>query len=126
MMPVNARRGEISAELGGVEYRLCLTLGALAELEYALGEADLMALAERFERGRLTARDAICIVGAGLRGGGTKISDEEVARLDIADGAAGYVRLVARLLSATFPSQSHPPAQEGGAARQQNPPGPGV
>ena len=30
-MTVNRRRGEIAAELDGKAYRLCLTLGALAE-----------------------------------------------------------------------------------------------
>ena len=30
-MTVNRRRGEVAAELDGQDYRLCLTLGALAE-----------------------------------------------------------------------------------------------
>ena len=44
----NAHRGEIEAELGGRTWRLCLTLGALAELESAYGGEDLLALAQRF------------------------------------------------------------------------------
>ena len=52
----NRHRGEIEAELGGRRYTLCLTLGALAELEAAFGAEDLVALAERFERGRMPAR----------------------------------------------------------------------
>ena len=98
----NPRRGEIEAELGRRRYTLCLTLGALAELEAAFGAEDLVALAERFERGRISARDAIRVLGAGLRGAGTEISDEEVARLATPGGAAGYVRSVAELLAATF------------------------
>jgi hypothetical protein len=98
----NPYRGEIEAELGGRRYTLVLTLGALAELEAAFGADDLVALAERFERGRMSARDAIRILGAGLRGGGADIADEEVARLIAPGGAAGYVRIVAELLSATF------------------------
>ena len=98
----NPRRGEIEAELGGRRYTLCLTLGALAELEAAFGAEDLVALAERFERGRISARDAIRVLGAGLRGAGTEISDEEVARLAMPGGAAGYVKSVAELLAATF------------------------
>ena len=50
---VNAHRGEIEAELGGRSYALCLTLGALAELEHAYGGEDLVAIAERFETGRI-------------------------------------------------------------------------
>ena len=57
----NRHRGEIEAELGGERRTLVLTLGALAELELAFEAADLLALAERFERGRVSARDAILI-----------------------------------------------------------------
>lgn len=119
---INPHRGEISADLGGKTYRLCLTLGALAELEHALGAADLMALAERFECGRLSAREAICIIGAGLRGGGAEMSNDEVARQEISGGAAGYIRLVARLLAATFPSSALDETREGSAERKENPP----
>ncbi|MFD1333765.1 gene transfer agent family protein, partial [Methylopila musalis] len=71
-MPVNRRRGEVEAVFDGRPHRLVLTLGALAELEDAFGVADLVALAERFERGRLSARDAARILAAGLRGGGAE------------------------------------------------------
>lgn len=37
----NRRRGEVAVELGGKRYTLCLTLGALAELEEAFGAGDL-------------------------------------------------------------------------------------
>ncbi len=38
------------------------TLGALAELESAFGNDDMLALAERFSSGRVSARDAIRII----------------------------------------------------------------
>ena len=38
---------------------LKLTLGALAELEEALGEDTLVALVERFEAGRFSSRDVL-------------------------------------------------------------------
>ena len=98
----NRRRGEIEAELGGKRRTLCLTLGALAELEGAFGVEDLAGLAERFSNGRISARDAIRVIGAGLRGAGEQIDDEEVARLASASAAAGYVQIVVELLSATF------------------------
>lgn len=104
----NRHRGEIEAELGGETYTLCLTLGALAELEHAYGDQDLIAIAERFETGRIGARDAIRIIGAGLRGGGTKVTDEAVAALQVAGGAAGYLGIVAKLLTATFASPETP------------------
>ncbi|MEO1198083.1 MAG: gene transfer agent family protein [Pseudomonadota bacterium] len=110
----NRHRGEIEAVLGGTHYRLCLTLGALAELEMALGAGDLMDLAARFEHGRLSARECIAILSAGLRGAGHDMSDEQVAGLSVDGGAAGYARIVAELLEATF-------APPGGATDRSEP-----
>ena len=113
----NPHRGEIAARLDGAPYRLCLTLGALAELEAAFGDTDMLALAERFERGRLPAREAVIIIAAGLRGAGHDIADDAVARMQADGGAAGFVDIVARLLAATFggggvrPCGSDPMAQ---------------
>jgi hypothetical protein len=98
----NLHRGEIDAMLDGQPLRLCLTLGALAELESTFGDEDMLALAERFSRGRLSARDAVRIIGAGLRGAGHQCTDDAVARMRAEGGAAGFVDVVSRLLSATF------------------------
>jgi hypothetical protein len=98
----NRHRGEIEAELGGVPRKLVLTLGALAELEDAFGAEDLVALTERFGSGRLKARDLIRIIGAGLRGAGEDISDDEAARLTAPGGAQGYGRIAAALIEASF------------------------
>lgn len=107
----NSRRGEIEAAIDGRPRVLVLTLGALAELEAAFGAADLMALAERFERGRLGARDAARILCAGLRGAGEEVTLADVERMRAEDGAAGFVRIVAALLTATFGAgeAGHPP-----------------
>jgi hypothetical protein len=98
----NHLRGEIEAEIGGRRRTLVLTLGALAELEAAFGEGDLIALAERFAAGRMSARDLIHIIGAGLRGAGESVTDDEVAAMTVPDGAEGYVRIAAALIEATF------------------------
>ncbi len=98
----NLHRGEIEAVFNGRPMTLCLTLGALAELEAAFGEEDMLALANRFASGRLSARDAVRVLGAGLRGGGQELADGDVARLQAEGGAAGFVDVVARLLTATF------------------------
>jgi hypothetical protein len=98
----NKHRGEIEAEIGGDRHTLVLTLGALAELESAFSADDLVALAERFGSGRLSARDLVRIIGAGLRGAGETISDDEVAAMTVEGGAAGYVRIAAELIAATF------------------------
>lgn len=102
----NLRRGEIEACLDGRRYRLCLTLGALAELEAAFGSQDMLALAERFASGRLSARDALRIIATGLRGAGHDIADADVAAMTCDDGAAGFVGIVAELLTATFGSRA--------------------
>ena len=98
----NIHRGEIGADLGGRRRTLVLTLGALAELESAFGAADLVALTERFGSGRLSARDLVRIIAAGLRGAGENVSDDDVAAMQVDGGAAGYVRIAADLIAATF------------------------
>ena len=98
----NKYRGEVTARLDGQDYTLCLTLGALAELEQAFGAEDMVALAARFEHGRLSAWDAIRVIGAGLRGAGHDVSDEQVAAMRTDEGASGFVVIVVDLLEATF------------------------
>ena len=64
----NGPRGEAVAVLAGIERRLCLTLGALAEIETALGVAGVEALVLRIRT--LTAGDLMAVLAALLRGGG--------------------------------------------------------
>ncbi|MGQ3040536.1 MAG: GTA-gp10 family protein [Brevundimonas sp.] len=59
---MNGARGEIEAMLAGAARRLCLTLGALAEIETALGVEGLGALAERMRK--LSARDLAVVLAA--------------------------------------------------------------
>jgi hypothetical protein len=98
----NWRRGEIAATIDGSERVLVLTLGALAELEAAFGVEDLVALAARFESGRLSARDITRIIGCGLRGAGEAVSDDEVAAMRAEGGAAGLAAVSAELIRVTF------------------------
>jgi len=98
----NRHRGEIEAELSGQRYVLCLTLGALAEIEHAYGGEDLIAIAQRFESGKIAASDAIRVIGAGLRGAGNQVTDPDVAQMTAEGGAAGFLAIVVRLLQATF------------------------
>ena len=98
----NPQRGEILAVFDGEERVLCLTLGALAELEGRMGVGDLVGLGERFSEGRVSARDLTAIIGAGLRGGGNEVSDDDLARMAIEGGLRGAADIAARLLRATF------------------------
>ncbi|WP_122464658.1 GTA-gp10 family protein [Brevundimonas lutea] len=70
----NGARGEVTAELAGAERTLCLTLGALAEIETDLGVQGFEALAARMRT--LSARDLMVVLAALLRGGG----ESELAR----------------------------------------------
>ncbi|MDD9910843.1 MAG: gene transfer agent family protein [Ahrensia sp.] len=99
---VNRYRGEISARLDGRELVLCLTLGALAELEERFSSQNLNELVQRFSSGTLRASDMMHIVAAGLRGAGHTFSDDEVAQMQAEGGAVGYARIVGALLEATF------------------------
>ncbi|MFC0634888.1 GTA-gp10 family protein [Brevundimonas balnearis] len=76
MKAVNGVRGEVSARLAGEDRRLCLTLGALAEIETGLGVRGAEAVAERMRR--LSAKDLTVVLAALLRGGG---EDELAERL---------------------------------------------
>lgn len=125
----NRHRGEIAARLDGESRILCLTLGALAELESAFGVDDLAGLAARFEHGRLSAGDIIRIVGAGLRGAGNIASDEDVAEMSAEGGVAGFAAIATELLWATFggagEGQSAPPMAKGTDTDRQDSSNPG-
>lgn len=99
---VNPWAGEVEVTLDGVPHVAKLTLGALAELEAALGEGSLVALAERFETGRFSGRDVLALVVAGLRGGGWQGRAEDLRTVDVAGGPMGAARTAAALLARAF------------------------
>ncbi|RSB43429.1 MULTISPECIES: GTA-gp10 family protein [Brevundimonas] len=80
-MSVNGVRGEVAAILAGAERKLCLTLGALAEIETGLGVAGMAALAERMKA--LSARDLMVVLAALLRGGGEVALAEGLASASV-------------------------------------------
>ena len=63
---------------------------------------DLTELGARMAEGRLSASHLIAILGAGLRGAGAAVSDEELAHMRIEGGLKGAAEIAARLLRATF------------------------
>lgn len=98
----NRRRGEVALQLGETRYTLCLTLGALAELEDAFGVQDLTALGQRFGTGRLSSRNLLTLLGVALRGGGHPMSDADVANLPLHEGIEPVAAALADLLVMTF------------------------
>ena len=90
----NAVRGEVEVELAGGKRRLCLTLGALAQMEAGLGVTGMGALAQRVAQ--MSAGDLMVVLAALLRGGG---------ELELADGlGAAQVepRAAAEAVAAAF------------------------
>lgn len=61
-MLANKARGEVLLDIDGRPHRLCVTLGALAELEAAFDVASLAELGERLAQ--LTASDLITVLAA--------------------------------------------------------------
>lgn len=81
----NHARGEAALEAGGRQYRLLLTLGALAEIEDGLGLDDLTQVAARLKQTR--AADLAIVAAALLRGGGHELCPADVLRLPCDLGA---------------------------------------
>ncbi|CAN1521716.1 Phage tail tube protein, GTA-gp10 [Caulobacteraceae bacterium] len=79
-MGANGARGEVVVMLEGRPRRLCLTLGALAELETAFAAAGWEALAGRLKG--LSAADLTSLLAALLRGGGEDPGDLSGVALD--------------------------------------------
>ena len=75
---MNGVRGEVGVMLAGQRRRVCLTLGALAEIETGLGVDGLAGVAERMKT--LSARDLMVVLAALLRGGGEGTFADELAR----------------------------------------------
>lgn len=104
----NRQRGEIEAVIDGERRILCMTLGALAELETAFGVDNISDLAGRFAGGRIGTKDVMAIIAAGLRGGGNLIDDDELAGCRVEGGIGGAVALAARLLDSAFLAERPP------------------
>ena len=116
---VNRYRGEVALMAEGRELPMRLTLGTLAELEHAFAVENLPALGERFATGKLSSRDVTRILGAGLRGAGAALADDEVAALAFDGGLNGAIAAAIALLDVTF---AGPPPGEPSRARPPQPP----
>ncbi len=96
--PHNRARGEVLLAIDGEERRLCVTLGALAELEAAFDVASFTELGGRLAS--LTAADLITVLSALSAGGGAPMSVADIARAKIAPQAAAQA--VARAFQQAF------------------------
>ncbi len=99
---MNPYRGDVALVLDGKAQTMRLTLGALAELEQALGSDSLLALVERFERGAFSSSDLIALLLAGLRGAGSEIDRETLLAADVQGGPMAAAKAGALLLKRAF------------------------
>jgi len=83
---MNGARGEVSLDVAGQKRVLCLTLGALAEIESAFGCASLADLQARMRR--LSAAELLQLVSILMTGGGEQVEPDVLARLKIQPAAA--------------------------------------
>jgi hypothetical protein len=99
---VNPWAGEVAVVLDGQRHVAKLTLGALAELEAALGAETLVDLVARFEAGRFSTRDVLALLVAGLRGGGWQGQARDLMTVEIGGGPVEAARAAAELLARAF------------------------
>ena len=98
----NPWAGEVSLVIDGQAYVCKLTLGALAELEAALGTDTLVDLVKRFEAGGFSTRDVLALIVAGLRGGGWQGSTADLISAEIEGGLVRAAQAAAELLARAF------------------------
>lgn len=102
----NPFAGEVEIRLNGQAHVAKLTLGTLAELEADLGAESLIALVERFENGKFSARDVLAVLVAGLRGGGWHGGMDEFLAAETEGGPVAAAHLAAQLLARAFRSEA--------------------
>jgi hypothetical protein len=112
----NLHRGEVDFTVAGTTHALVLTLGALAELEDSLAPDGLGGLAERLSEGRLSIRDTLAVLAAGLAGAGHGTTPEALGRLIPAPDLGIARHTAAALLAASFGGGASrpPPPQAAG------------
>lgn len=102
---INAARGEVALTINGTPHRLCLTLGALAQLETHFAVAGPSALASRLRT--LSASDLLIVLQALLTGGGEDISPDALSRAAITPTDAAHA--IARAFAAALgPDAANP------------------
>jgi Phage tail tube protein, GTA-gp10 len=98
----NPWAGEVEVMVDGTAHVGRLTLGALAELETRLGTGTIVELVERFERAAFSSADVLAVIVAGLRGGGLRVTAEDLLSADVCGGPVGAAKVAAELLTRAF------------------------
>lgn len=110
----NTIRGDSELVAGNRHYTMRLTLGALAEIEHALGVDSLGDIAARLKT--LATSDIAAVASALLRGGGHDVSAADMLALDCDLGA--IVRAIAGTFAAAGLAEDPAQRQSGAGIRQ--------
>ncbi len=94
MPAANTHRGETVLRIGSVDLKTCLTLGALAEIEIALGCSNFAELPLRLKA--MSADEMSSVLSSILRGGG---ADEDQINAALRQATP---RLAAKTIADTF------------------------
>jgi hypothetical protein len=82
----NQTRGEVALVIDGAPRMLCVTLGALAQLEAAFDVASFTQLGERLEH--LNAHDLLIVLSALMDTEGLSVAELASARIDAKEAAS--------------------------------------
>lgn len=99
---MNPYRGEVSLVVDGEARAMRLSLGALVELEAALGEDSLLSMVERFESGAFRSDDLISLLLAGMSGAGQPMERAALLSAEIEGGPMAAAKAGALLLKLAF------------------------
>jgi hypothetical protein len=98
---VNTVRGEVELLVDGKSFCLCLTLGALAEIEAAFDLSSSADLSERLQK--ISAEDVVTLLEALLAGGGNPLSADQIRQTKLDPGQ------VAMAIASAFSQQGNAP-----------------
>ncbi|HEY8698479.1 MAG TPA: GTA-gp10 family protein [Rhizomicrobium sp.] len=107
----NRARGDVEFIAGNTRHAMRLTLGALAEIEDALGADSLADLAERLKH--LGTNDIALVASALMHGAGADVSPADVLKLDADLGA--LIAAIGRAFDAAGLGQASKSAANEGA-----------
>ena len=116
-MTHNPQRGEVKIEgPGGVEYKMCLTLGAIAQIEDELKLDSLADIGAKMEQA--SSKHLIVILVALLNGGG----HTEITKKDMMTWSVNFQELMGKIRD-TFQAAGFGDEEDEGQPKEEDQPG---
>ena len=101
---MNPYRDEVALVLGAQRFVLRPTFEALAEMEGVLG-LGLLEMCGQLSRGKITLRQLVALVAAGIKGGGGVVPDN-LGQLILTQGSVAVLGVVGPWLSAALSGEA--------------------